>query len=153
MHQCTCIHVLTYIQYTTHTGALQLQATSTIGRKFFGLQPRTITLLGGHPYAFYRTVLNEIPVLENLETDLEYELMKKAEIDWKPSAVQLLLLGDKVEEGGGKKSEDLIGIKLSLLKKIGKHTELKCLRLFLSLLEATTDVVAHTIHKSLREGR
>jgi hypothetical protein len=78
--------------------------------------------------------------------------MKKAEIDWKPSAVQLLLLGDKVEEGGGKKSEDIIGIKLSLLKKIGKHTELKCLRLFLSLLEATTDVVAHTIHKSLREG-
>ena len=79
--------------------------------------------------------------------------MKKAEIDWKPSSVQILLLGDKVEEGGGKKSEELIGIKLSLLKKIGKHTELKCLRMFLSLLEATTDVVAHTIHKSLREGK
>lgn len=79
--------------------------------------------------------------------------MKKAEIDWKPSTVQLLLLGDKVEEGNNKKSEDLIGIKLSLLKKIGKHTELKCLRMFLSLLEATTDVVAHTIHKSLREGK
>lgn len=79
--------------------------------------------------------------------------MKKAEIDWKPSTVQLLLLGDKVEEGNNKKSEDLIGIKLSLLKKIGKHAELKCLRMFLSLLEATTDVVAHTIHKSLREGK
>ena len=78
--------------------------------------------------------------------------MKKAEIDWKPSTVQLLLLGDKVEEGNHRKSEDLIGIKLSLLKKIGKHTELKCLRMFLSLLEATTDVVAYTIHKSLREG-
>ena len=130
---------------------MQLDAVSTVGSTFFGVQ-RKIQLLGGHPSSFYRTILKEIPPPDIVEDDVEYMHMVQASVEWQPSRTQLLLYGDKAEEGTNSNSEELLGIKLVLLKKIAKNTELKCLRMILALLEATTDVVASTIDKVIHEG-
>ena len=128
---------------------MQLESVSTIGSSFFGV-PRKLSLLGGHPGSFYRNILREIPEPE--VEDLEWEAMVKASADWQPSRTQQLLYGDRADEGANRDSEDILGIKLVVLKKISKHAELRCLSMILSLLEATTDVVAHSIEKSLHQG-
>jgi hypothetical protein len=150
---------------------MQLEAESVVGKKFFNQLDRTLTLRGGSPWTFYSTILEEIPEPEFAGQDGEWCMMNRARRDWKqspgqallygtvlggdlrdwkPSALQARLLG--TDEATFKDSEELIGIKLSLLKKIGKNTELKCLRMFLSLLEATSDMVATAIEGSLKEG-
>ena len=128
---------------------MQLESVSIIGSTFFGV-PRKLSLLGGHPGSFYRNILREIP--EPVVEDLEWEAMVQASIDWQPSRTQLLLYGDRAEESASRDSEDILGIKLSLLKRISKHAELRCLQMILALLEATSDVVSHTIEKCLHQG-
>lgn len=130
---------------------MDLEATSTIGTNFLG-QKRTITLHGGNPCSFYRTILQETPDPEFAIHDPEWATMCRAERDWKPSRLQLLRYGDKCEEGKYKNSQDLLGVKLSLLKEIGRQAELKCLRMFLCLMEATNDNVSSAIVKTLKEG-
>ena len=101
--------------------------------------------------AFYRTILKEIPTPKG--PDEEYDQMIEACIKWQPSRTQLLLYGDRVEENADRNSETILGIKLVLMKKLCKHAELRCLRMILSLLEATTDSVATTIETSLNQGK
>ena len=129
---------------------MQLEASTTLGSTFFGV-PRKVTLLGGHPASFYRTILKEIPTPKG--PDEEYDQMIEACIKWQPSRTQLLLYGDRVEENADRNSETILGIKLVLMKKLCKHAELRCLRMILSLLEATTDSVATTIETSLNQGK
>lgn len=157
--------------HSSRTGSMQLEAESVVGRKFFGQLDRKLTLRGGSPWTFYSTILDEIPEPEFAGQDSEWSMMNRARRDWKQSHGQALLYGTVLggdlrdwkpsvmqarilgtDEATMKESEELIGIKLSLLKKIGKNTELKCLRMFLSLLEATSDQVAGAIEGSLKEG-
>jgi hypothetical protein len=78
--------------------------------------------------------------------------MVKARTTWQPSRTQIVLYGERTEEGAKRNSDELLGIKMKLFKKVSMHAELKCLRMILALLEATTDTVAHTLENYLQEG-